>query len=96
MALPNLSTTVYCVDFQSGSADWYSPVGSFESVGAPYACGRSWVVVNSGDWQLLLDAAQGPQLDFYADSTALFYLGMTAVVTLWALKAFVLKLIYAS
>lgn len=94
MALPALPN-VYCADFQSGS-DWYSPVGDFERINHPYACGRGWVVVHGNDWQVLLQAADDPQLDFYADSTALFYLGMTAVVTLWALKAFVLKLIYAS
>ena len=94
MALPALQS-VYCADFQSGS-DWYSPVGDFEHIDQPYGCGRSWVLIHKSDWQVLLESAQGPKLDFYADSSALFYLGMTAVVTLWALKTFVLKLIYAS
>lgn len=94
MALPSLYN-VYCVDFQSGS-DWYSPAGDFERINDPYACGRGWVVIHNNDWQTLLQSANGPQLDFYADSTALFYLGMAAVVTLWAMKALVMKLIYAS
>lgn len=94
MALPTLPN-VYCADFQSGSG-WYSPVGDFEHINEPYVCGRGWVVIHNSDWQILLESAQGPKLDFYADSTALFYLGMAAVVTLWAMKALVLKLIYAS
>lgn len=94
MAVPNLDA-VYCADFQSGS-DWYSPVGLFERIGDPYTCGRSWVIVHRNDFNALLSASDAPQLDFYADSTALFYLGMTAVVTLWAMKALVLKFIYAS
>lgn len=94
MALPNLSS-VYCADFQPGS-DWYSPQGDFEPIGNPYDCGRNWVLIHKTDWVVLLDSSQGPKLDFYTDSTSLFYLGLAAVVTLWALKTFVLKLVYAS
>lgn len=94
MALPALHN-VYCADFQSGS-DWYSPVGDFERINQPYGCGRGWVIVHSSDWQVLLQAADGSQLDFYADSTALFYLAMVAIVAVWAFKSVVQKLFYAS
>lgn len=95
MALPTLPN-VYCADFVGDSPYWFSDSGEFERINTPYGCGRGWVIVHNNDWQILLEAVDGPKLDFYADSTALFYLGLTAVVTLWAMKALVLKLIYAS
>lgn len=41
-------------------------------------------------------APSSPSSEFYADSTALFGLGLAAIVTVWALKNTLLKLFFAS
>lgn len=94
MATPDLGPYVYCAQFGEAADYWLSSPGTFYVMGPPYACDKRWIVLEPAEFQKLLDGYA--PLDFYADSTALFYLGMTAVVTLWALKSLVLKLFYAS
>lgn len=95
---------VWCVDFPSSSG-WYSDPGNFEHMSgtSTYTCNRGWVVLPVDIWQgamqsgaILNSSSAAPAPDFYADSTSLFYLFFTAVVSVYALKSVVLRLFHAS
>lgn len=49
--------SAYCVDFNSGS-DWYAPVSQSENFwDFAGGCGRSWVVIESGQFATIYQAS---------------------------------------
>jgi hypothetical protein len=61
-------------------------------------CDKSQVLLDSSAYNALISGAPPPvePASFYADSTEMFYLGLVAVVVVWAVKTFVQKLFWAS
>lgn len=95
MAAPDLGSYVYCAQFGEAADYWLSSPGTFYTMGPPYACDKRWVVIEPVEFQKLLDGYSAPS-NFYGDATSLFGLGLVAIVSVWAWKAIVLKLFYAS
>lgn len=95
MAVPNLSPYVYCAQFGEAADYWLSSPGTFYTMQPPYQCDKRWILVEPGDWKILMDGYNPPS-DFYPDSTSLFYLFLVAVIAVYSLKSIVLRLFHAS
>lgn len=80
----------YCVDFQSGS-DWYSPVGSFETMPeGSFACERLWVIVPAYEFRALESGGQQPQQPtgnpLIEPLSLMFAALMVALAAVWGAK----------
>lgn len=89
----------WCADADGagGMTNWRPANDPTSCTDSATGTGTWWMTKLPQAQALYAEVASAPKpTNFYADSTELFYLGLVAIVAVWAWKTFVTKLFVAS